>query len=102
MSDSEVTNPLITISTRFLESEGIEVSVHNTGKAIEARDADRVFESFYTTKATGLGMGLAICRSIIEDHGGRLWVNSNSETGTSFLFTVPVRRRVKGEPSHDK
>ena len=102
MSDSEVTNPLITISTRFLESEGIEVSVHNTGKAIEARYADKVFESFYTTKATGLGMGLAICRSIIEDHGGRLWVNSNSETGTSFLFTVPVRRRVKGEPSHDK
>ncbi|MCH7882182.1 MAG: hypothetical protein IIB69_11545 [Proteobacteria bacterium] len=102
MSESKVTNPLITIFTRVSELEGIEVSVHNKGKALEVTDMDKVFESFYTTKATGLGMGLAICRSIIEDHGGRLWVNSSSETGTSFLFTVPVRRRVKGEPSHDR
>ena len=102
MSDSKVTNPLITISTRFLESEGIEVSVHNTGKALEVTDTDKVFESFYTTKPTGLGMGLAICRSIIEDHGGKLWVDSSSATGTSFLFTVPVRRRVKGESNHGK
>ena len=98
MSDKEITNPLLTISTRFLESECIEVSIHNKGKALEVTDTEKVFEPFYTTKATGLGMGLAICRSIIEDHGGRLSVNSNDETGTTFLFTLPVR----GEPNHDR
>ena len=98
MSDKEITHPLLTISTRFLESEGIEVSIHNKGKALEVTDTEKVFEPFYTTKATGLGMGLAICRSIIEDHGGRLSVNSNDETGTTFLFTLPVR----GEPNHGR
>jgi C4-dicarboxylate-specific signal transduction histidine kinase len=101
MSESKVTNPRLIISTRFLEFEGIEVSVRNKSKSLEIMDTEKVFEPFYTTKATGLGMGLAICRSIIEDHGGSLSVNSNHETGTSFQFTLPVSGKVKGESGHD-
>jgi signal transduction histidine kinase len=53
----------------------------------------RVFESFYTTKPTGLGLGLSICRSIIEAHGGRLWASTNQRRGTTFQFTLPGDRK---------
>jgi signal transduction histidine kinase len=50
---------------------------------------ERVFESFYTTKPTGLGLGLSICRSIIEAHGGRLWASTNPRCGATFQFMLP-------------
>jgi signal transduction histidine kinase len=51
---------------------------------------ERAFEAFYTTKSSGLGMGLSICRSIVEAHGGRLWATANVPKGTAFRFTVPI------------
>ena len=53
------------------------------------RELERVFDAFYTTKSTGVGMGLAICRSIIDAHGGRLWAEPNHPRGAVFQFTVP-------------
>ncbi|HTJ89364.1 MAG TPA: ATP-binding protein [Acidocella sp.] len=53
---------------------------------------EHVFDPFYTTKATGLGMGLSICRSIINAHGGRLWAEANEPRGAIFWFTVPAQR----------
>ncbi|QID18596.1 PAS domain S-box protein [Nitrogeniibacter mangrovi] len=68
----------------------IEVSVADRGHGILAEDAERLFTPFYTTKSEGMGMGLNICRSIIEFHDGRLWLEPNPEGGTVFRFTLPV------------
>ena len=66
------------------------VSVEDTGRGIQAEDADRVFAPFFTTKTQGIGMGLSICRSIIEAHGGRLWATANEPRGAAFHFALPV------------
>jgi PAS domain S-box-containing protein len=84
------------ISTGSAEANGVLVAVQDTGPGLEPAMLERVFESFYTTKPTGLGMGLSICRSIIEAHGGRLWATANQQRGTTFQFTVP---RKAGVPS---
>jgi PAS domain S-box-containing protein len=77
------------ITTGIIESSGVLVAVQDSGPGLEAAMLQRVFESFYTTKPTGLGMGLSICRSIIEAHGGRLWASTNQRRGATFQFTLP-------------
>jgi len=69
------------------------VSVEDTGLGIEAAHADRLFAPFFTTKPEGIGMGLPICRSIIEAHGGRLWAAKNEPRGAAFHFTLPIEAR---------
>src|ERR1700738_4235162 len=71
------------------ETSGVLVAVQDSGPGLEAAMLERVFESFYTTKPTGLGLGLSICRSIIEAHGGRLWASTNQGRGATFQFTLP-------------
>jgi PAS domain S-box-containing protein len=66
------------------------VAVHDTGVGIRASDVDRVFSAFFTTKPSGMGMGLSISRSIIEAHGGRLWAAANEPHGAIFQFSLPV------------
>ena len=61
----------------------------DSGPGIDAENLERVFEAFYTTKSGGLGIGLSICRSIIEAHGGRLWADANEPRGAVFQFTLP-------------
>jgi signal transduction histidine kinase len=65
------------------------VAVKDSGPGLDPESLERLFDSFYTTKPGGLGMGLSICRSIIEAHGGRLWVIANLPRGAVFQFTVP-------------
>jgi signal transduction histidine kinase len=67
------------------------VEVQDSGPGLDSVSVERIFEAFYTTKHTGLGMGLSICRSIIESHGGRIWASSNDGPGATFQFTVPLR-----------
>jgi C4-dicarboxylate-specific signal transduction histidine kinase len=69
---------------------GVLVAVRDSGPGIDPAHLERVFEAFYTTKARGLGMGLSICRSIIDAHGGRLWAEANEPRGTIFQFTLPA------------
>ncbi len=68
------------------------VTVRDFGPGLDPRSVDRLFEAFYTTKPSGLGMGLAICRSIIQAHGGRLWATGNEPRGAVFQFTLPLER----------
>ena len=79
------------ISTSRTESDSVLVTVSDTGPGLPPASLARIFEAFYTTKASGLGMGLSISRSIVEAHGGRLWATANTPRGTTFQFAVPVR-----------
>ena len=68
----------------------IETAVRDRGPGISSDKLDKIFQPFFTTKGEGLGMGLSICRSIVEAHGGRLWADNNSDRGAAFYFTLPV------------
>jgi C4-dicarboxylate-specific signal transduction histidine kinase len=82
------------------ETEQVLVNVTDCGVGISAEDPERLFDAFFTTKSSGLGTGLSICRSIMEAHGGRLWATGNLPHGARFLFTLPVSQlKDKVEPS---
>jgi PAS domain S-box-containing protein len=81
---------MLAISSKPADADGVLVAVEDTGPGLDPTSADRIFDPFFTTKPNGLGMGLAICRSIIEAHGGRFWVAPRQPHGTAFRFTVPA------------
>ena len=78
------------ISTVSIEPEGVCVAVRDTGHGLRPESLPRLFEPFYTTKTDGMGMGLSICRSIVEAHGGRLWATGCEPRGALFQFTIPA------------
>jgi PAS domain S-box-containing protein len=82
----------LVVRSRKDGAEGVLVAVQDAGTGIAPQDLERVFTPFYTTKPAGLGLGLAISRSIIEAHGGRLWATSNDGPGATFQFTLPAGR----------
>ena len=73
------------------ESSDVVITVEDTAMGIADKDKDRIFEPFFTTKSTGTGIGLSICRSIIESHGGNLRASANKPYGTIFQVTLPGR-----------
>ena len=81
----------LVITTGKGEPDGVLVVVQDSGPGLSSPDLERVFEAFYTTKPGGLGMGLSICRTIIEAHGGRLWATAAQPQGATFQFTLPAR-----------
>jgi signal transduction histidine kinase len=80
----------LVIRSRQDEPQKVLVSVTDCGVGISAENADRLFNAFFTTKSSGMGMGLSICRSIMEAHGSRLWATTNVPHGATFQFTLPV------------
>jgi C4-dicarboxylate-specific signal transduction histidine kinase len=90
MSGVEDGNRELHISTVSIEPEGVCVAVRDTGHGLRPESLPRLFEPFYTTKPDGMGMGLSICRSIIEAHGGRLWATKCEPRGALFQFTIPA------------
>jgi signal transduction histidine kinase len=84
------------------EGSRVRVTLDDAGPGIDADRQGRLFESFYTTKDGGMGMGLAICRSIIESHAGTISASNRAEGGARFVFTLPgapVAERVDGAPT---
>jgi signal transduction histidine kinase len=81
----------LTIKSELGRNGRALVSITDNGVGLPTDNADQIFEAFFTTKSNGSGMGLAISRSIIESHGGRLWATRNSGSGATFHFSLPIR-----------
>jgi signal transduction histidine kinase len=81
---------VLSIKSESTGHNSIRVSIEDTGSGIDPSQANRVFKPLFTTKARGMGMGLAICRSIIESHGGKIWVSAGASRGSIFQFELPV------------
>ena len=90
MSGTDEAPRNLLLSTEKAEPDGVLVAVRDSGPGLAPETLERLFDAFYTTKADGMGMGLSICRSIIEAHGGRLWATANPPRGAVFQFTVPA------------
>lgn len=89
MADNGRAKRAVTIRTSVLTDRYLAVTVSDLGMGLKPEDRDRIFESFFTTKHEGMGMGLAICRTIVEAHGGTLSVTENQPRGSTFCFTLP-------------
>ena len=77
------------ISSSKNEPSSVAISVRDSGPGLSSESLSRLFDPFYTTKPDGMGMGLSICQSIIESHGGRIWATANVPNGATFHFTIP-------------
>lgn len=93
MSDSEVVNRQITVKVKC-NSKFIKISLIDTGRGCPPELVNRLFEPFFTTKTNGLGIGLSISQNIIDEHGGKLWVEANTIKGTTFSFTLPIEKEL--------
>jgi PAS domain S-box-containing protein len=87
------------ITSRKAEPDEVEVAIQDSGIGLDPEQSARIFDAFYTTKPTGMGMGLSICRSILHAHGGRLWATPNDGAGTTFHFTLPREQEDRSAAS---
>jgi hypothetical protein len=93
MSSLDVGARELLLSAEHSGANDVLVAVRDSGSGIDLDHIERVFEAFYTTKPSGMGMGLSICRSIIDAHGGRIWAEANEPCGAVFQFTLPGQER---------
>jgi signal transduction histidine kinase len=82
---------VLTVKSELNAPNEVQVSIEDSGRGISPSDVPRVFQAMFTTKPTGMGMGLSICRSIVEAHGGRIWASPGSQRGSIFRFVLPTR-----------
>jgi PAS domain S-box-containing protein len=94
LTESAAPSPRIVLRTSATPNGFVQCSVRDNGPGIDDDHGEHIFEAFHTTKPHGMGMGLAICRSIIEEHGGRLWVEQAADAGAVFHFTIPVFEEI--------
>ena len=90
MVDTHVSRRRVAVRTEAREDGSVEVAVTDAGHGIGRADLSRLFESFFTTKQRGMGLGLSIARSIVQAHGGRIWAESDARGGATFRFTLPA------------
>ena len=99
MNDNGHTRRDLTIRTSKPTDDTIEVSIQDSGHGVPAEVLENIFDSFFTTRTDGLGLGLSICRSLVEVHGGQLWVTAGAGTGATFHFTMPATTEVSDGPT---
>jgi PAS domain S-box-containing protein len=92
------TGGVVTVKSQLGEDSQIEISVNDTGPGLPLGKADQIFDAFFTTKPQGSGMGLAISKSIVESHGGRIWANGDGGRGATFHFTLPAAPAETNHP----
>jgi signal transduction histidine kinase len=92
---------MLSIRTEVDAADAVRLSVQDAGVGFDGKDADRLFEPFYTTKDDGMGIGLSVSRSIIESHNGRLWAKLNDGPGATFSFAIPCQRTAAGPSSNE-
>jgi PAS domain S-box-containing protein len=102
MSDVSDRARELVITTRNIDAQQVQVTVEDTGIGIDPNTTRKIFDPFYTTKSTGMGMGLSISRSILQHHGGRLWATANDGPGASFHFTVPKYQEEESNASVER
>ena len=88
----------LTLRTALLNTDTVLVTVHDTGQGLGAEEPEQIFQPFFTTKPSGMGLGLSVSRSIVESQGGKLWATPNPEPdrGMSFQFTLPIHSHPPG------
>ena len=91
--DGQPVDRNLLVHTRQGAGGGIEVAVSDRGTGIPPEDIERIFEPFMTTKPRGMGLGLAICRTIVEAHGGKVWASNNADRGATLHFELPANGR---------
>jgi signal transduction histidine kinase len=82
---------VLTVRSEKSKPDTVHVAINDTGPGVDPSNIDRIFKPLFTTKASGMGMGLSICRSIIESHGGRIWVSPGADGGSTFEFELPTK-----------
>jgi len=97
MSDVDLTRRILTISGAPSDERYVEVAVTDGGRGVSPELAEKIFDSFFTTKDQGLGVGLSLSRRIVESHGGRLWVESDGCSGATFRLILPIEGAAHGE-----
>jgi PAS domain S-box-containing protein len=95
MSAVPESSRVLDLKTEIEDSQHILITVQDSGPGIDPKDVERIFERFFTTKAQGMGMGLAICRSIIGAHGGRIWAEARARHGVLFRISLPIESRMR-------
>ncbi|HEY1983805.1 MAG TPA: ATP-binding protein [Terracidiphilus sp.] len=93
------TGGVLMLKSKLREDGPIQISLNDTGPGLSQGKTDQIFDAFFTTKPQGSGMGLAISKSIVESHGGRIWANGNGSRGATFHFTLPVGVEAMKEPA---
>jgi C4-dicarboxylate-specific signal transduction histidine kinase len=89
MSGTPVSSRVLNVSSKLSQPDEVIIAIEDTGPGIDPKDLHRIFDAFFTTKSQGMGMGLSICRSIVETHGGRLWASGRRPRGSIFFLTLP-------------
>jgi signal transduction histidine kinase len=89
---SSITNRerVLMVRSEEFESDHVLITLQDSGTGIDPAHMDSIFDAFFTTKDRGMGMGLSICRSIVESHGGQLWASPNQPHGTNFYLKLPI------------
>ena len=89
---------VLRLTSALHDADGVLITVEDSGPGIAPENLDKIFDPFFTTKSTGMGMGLSICRSIIEAHGGRLWASGVAPHGCIFHVVLPKKHTLNGPP----